>query len=135
MTRESVEIRRDSANSRAVSRRRAMRRRFHIAMIKSALVGAAVTLALIAALSFRMGYFGSNAQEVSGVPESGIPYYKSVTVQSGDTLSAYAQQFNTGGAMSDQEYVKAICELNGLDTARIHAGENLLILYYDTVVQ
>ena len=55
-------------------------------------------------------------------------YYKSIMIEQGDSLWSIAQEY----ACDDTyEYIKEIKQLNGLTSETIHAGQHLIIAYYD----
>ena len=58
-------------------------------------------------------------------------YYKSIEIEKGDSLWSIAKQYNHE-SLNNHDYVKELKELNGLTSETIHAGQHLLITYYDT---
>ena len=67
-------------------------------------------------------------------PQSDVPqykYYKSVVIKEGDSLWSIAKEYNPD-QFSMQEYIDEIKEVNALDSETIHAGQHLLVAYYDT---
>ena len=67
-------------------------------------------------------------------PESDIPkykYYKSIEIESGDSLWSIAQEYCEPHA-DVREYVNELKELNSLTSSDIHAGQHLVVTYYDT---
>lgn len=59
-------------------------------------------------------------------------YYKSIQIKQGDSLWSVAEQYKTEQYANTQEYVDELKELNGLTTNTIHAGQHLMVAYYDT---
>lgn len=57
-------------------------------------------------------------------------YFTSVTVESGDTLYAIAEQYFTEEYKSIENYIREIKKVNGLATDRIIQGNYLTIPYY-----
>lgn len=55
-------------------------------------------------------------------------YYKSITIQQGDSLWSIAREYARDDA---HDYIKEIKQLNGLHSETIHAGQHLIITYYD----
>ena len=67
-------------------------------------------------------------------PESDLPknkYYKSIEIESGDSLWSIAQEYCEPHA-DVREYVNELKELNSLTSSDIHAGQHLVVTYYDT---
>lgn len=59
-------------------------------------------------------------------------YYKSISIQPGDTLWDIAESYMTADYNSVSDYIIALKEMNALSTDDIHAGQNLLVAYNDT---
>ena len=57
-------------------------------------------------------------------------YYKSIQIQSGDSLWKIAGQYKEGGPMTTEEYVRTLKRMNSLHDDTIHAGGYLTIIYY-----
>ena len=57
-------------------------------------------------------------------------YYKSVTVQPGDSLWSIAADNMSEEYDSIQDYIDEVCFINSLSNTCIHAGKNLTIPYY-----
>ena len=53
-------------------------------------------------------------------------YYKSVVIQKGDTIWDIAKEYKAEGQKTEQ-MVDAIYEVNGLKTANIRTGENIIV--------
>ncbi len=88
---------------------------------------AGLILTMIICISF--GTFLVYAREK---PDSGIAahkYYKSVQIQSGDTLWTIAEDTMTDEYDSVAEYVQVLKDMNGLDSDSIQSGQNLIIAY------
>ncbi len=69
-------------------------------------------------------------------PETDIPqykYYKSITIEQGDSLWSIAEQYCNDEYKDTYEYINEIKQLNGLDADTIHEGQHLVVAYYDTV--
>ncbi|MGN0382697.1 MAG: LysM peptidoglycan-binding domain-containing protein [Eubacterium sp.] len=58
-------------------------------------------------------------------------YYKSIKVESGDTLWTIADEYMTGGDCSRSEYIEEIKSMNGLTDETIHAGKYIVICYWN----
>jgi cell division protein YceG involved in septum cleavage len=59
-------------------------------------------------------------------------YYTSIQIQEGDTLWSIADTYHSNMALSRTDYIQEIIELNHIDADNIHAGNYLIIPYYDT---
>ena len=59
-------------------------------------------------------------------------YYKSIVIEEGDSLWSIAKEYQPDEYVSTQEYINEVKQLNGLTSETIHAGQNLLVVYYDT---
>ncbi len=70
-----------------------------------------------------------DAHNEQPVPTS-YQYYKSITIESGDTLWSIAQKYK--GTMDTDSYVKEIKQLNGLQSDRLQESQKLMIIYFDT---
>lgn len=82
----------------------------------------------VAALSF--GTIFSSAHEAENNVQ--YKYYKSIEIQSGDTLWEIAEETMTSEYDSVSEYVDALKEMNGLASDEIQSGQYLMIAYNDT---
>lgn len=70
-----------------------------------------------------------DAHNEQPVPTS-YQYYKSITIEPGDTLWSIAQEYR--GTMDTDDYVKEIKQLNGLQSDCLQESRNLMIIYFDT---
>ncbi len=71
-------------------------------------------------------------------PATDIPqykYYKSITIEQGDSLWSIANEYRTDAYKSAQEYIDEVKQINGLSSETIHEGQHLLIVYYDTEIR
>ena len=78
--------------------------------------------------------FGNKAKaesEDAGTYNGYYKYFTSITVQSGDTLSEYADIYNTAGIKSDEEYISEVCAINDIDKDHIVSGQRIIVPYYD----
>ena len=58
-------------------------------------------------------------------------YYKSIYIESGDTLWSIAKEYCTNSSVDIEDYIDEIKELNGLASYNIHQGQYLMVAYYD----
>ena len=78
--------------------------------------------------------FGNRAKAESedhGTYNGYYKYFTSIIVQSGDTLSAYADLYNIAEIKSDEEYISEVCTINDIDRNHIVSGQRIIIPYYD----
>lgn len=59
-------------------------------------------------------------------------YYKSITIEKGDSLWSIAEEYCTDMYKDTREYVDELKQLNSLTSETIHEGQYLLVAYYDT---
>ncbi len=64
--------------------------------------------------------------------ESAYKYYTSITIQEGDSLWSIAEQYKTEHYESTKAYVDELIILNDLTSETIHAGQHLMVAYFDT---
>ncbi len=95
---------------------------------KMALMIATICVIMIGSIGFG-SIFSSAKNSASDVAE--YKYYKSIVIEEGDSLWSIAERYNHE-TMNNQDYVKELKELNSLTGETIHAGQHLLIAYYDT---
>ena len=62
-------------------------------------------------------------------------YYKSVRVESGDTLWTIADDYIQNLNIDKLDYIEEICELNQIDGDHIQAGEYIVVAYYSKEVK
>lgn len=59
-------------------------------------------------------------------------YYKSIEIESGDTLWGIAEEYMTSEYASVQEYIDEIKQINHLTSDNIHDSKHLMVAYYDS---
>lgn len=57
-------------------------------------------------------------------------YYKSITIEPGDTLWSIAQEYKSGDYPSTEAYVRELMDINGVHNGNITAGRKLIVAYY-----
>lgn len=88
-----------------------------------------MTICLVITFSLSMSSFLSNAKDDSN--PTYYKYYKSITIESGDTLWSIAQDY-----MDDEhydsvnDYIKEVKQINVLNGDDITYGEHLIVPYY-----
>ena len=99
-------------------------------VVKQRLTLGIVTICVIILGSVICGSIFSSAKD----PQTDIPqykYYKSIIIQEVDSLWSIANEYNPD-KFRTQEYIDEMKELNALTSETIHAGQHLLVVYYDT---
>lgn len=86
-----------------------------------------LTICLVITLSFTVNGFLSNAKTDSSDVE--IKYYKSIMVESGDTLWSIANEY-MGATAETEAFINEIKRLNGLHGDTITAGSYLVVPYF-----
>lgn len=76
------------------------------------------------ALSFTLKATASESHEK-------YKYFKSVQIQTGDTLWSIADEYVSEEYASKEAYIKEVKEMNALTSNEIHSGNYLVIPYYD----
>ena len=74
----------------------------------------------------------SSAHNSNNEEPVNFKYYKSIVIQPGDTLWDIAGTYITKDYDSIPDYIRAIKEMNSLDSDHIQAGQNLMIMYNST---
>ena len=67
----------------------------------------------------------------AGCSEQLNKYYKTITIQSGDTLWSIAQEYNMDDSKSTKDYVEELMSMNNLHDDNITAGQKLLVTYFE----
>ena len=103
-------------------------------IVKRRMILLLATLFVITVGSIVCGSIFSSAKN----PTKDIPqykYYKSITIQEGESLWSIAQEYRTDAYKDTCEYIHELKELNGLTSETIHEGQHLIVAYYDTQVR
>lgn len=91
---------------------------------------AILTSCLVITLSFMINGFLSNAKTESEDVE--FKYYKSVSVEKGDTLWNIANEHMNCDYKNAEEYIQEIMKVNGLNNEQITAGRYLIVPYFSS---
>lgn len=89
---------------------------------------AVMLMITIGSVIFGSSFTSAQAQE----SELAYKYYKSIVIEKGDSLWSIAQEYMTSDYDNTQEYIEELIQLNSLTSETIHAGQHLLVAYYDT---
>lgn len=119
MDRQEIRNRAKRKRAREVARRRAM-----------LLIAATILFVIVGAIL--IGNTFSSAQVNAEETDMEYKYYKSIVIESGDTLWSIAKEYCTGGSADVQDYINEVKELNHLTSNEIHQGQHLMVTYYDT---
>lgn len=57
-------------------------------------------------------------------------FYKSVTIENGETLWSIAQNYTKGSDSDICDYINDVKDLNNLTSDNITSGQNIIIMYY-----
>lgn len=92
-------------------------------LLATAVVAAAVCLILV-----------SNKKVVSADESGKEPqlnkYYKSITIEPGDTLWSIAEEYKSGAYKTTKDYVEELMDMNGVHSGRITSGQKLVVAYF-----
>ena len=77
--------------------------------------------------------FSSAKDPATDIPQ--YKYYKSITIEQGDSLWSIAEEYCTDAYEDTRDYIDELKELNGLTSETIHEGQHLVVAYYDTVIR
>lgn len=90
----------------------------------------AVTFLLVFCFSIIMGKRLVDAHDDSQVSVQDQKFYKSIEIQSGDTLWDIAAEYTGGNPQEISRYVGELMKINGLATDQIQEGKYLTVVYY-----
>ncbi len=57
-------------------------------------------------------------------------YYKTITIESGDTLWSIADEYKSGSNKNTKEFVSELKSMNNLHSDEIMSGQKLLVAYF-----
>lgn len=86
-------------------------------------------LSLLAGLLLSATYLVS-AMSSASLKSDRQKYYKSITVQAGDTLWDIADKYISDEYVSKKDYIKEVSAINHLSGSKINAGARLCLPYY-----
>lgn len=89
------------------------------------------TLLLVFCFSIVTGKRLVDAHDDSASPRAEEQFYKSIEIQSGDTLWDIASEYTDGTSQEISRYVGKLMKINGLATDQIQEGRYLTVVYYD----
>ena len=95
----------------------------------------AIAIILIVSLGILLGTsinaLASSKADVSSYNK----YYKSIRIESGDTLWTIADEYIADFNIDKKDYIREICELNNIYEDDIRAGDYVVIAYYSKEVK
>ncbi len=95
----------------------------------------AIVILVIISLGILLGTGISALASSKDDPAAYNKYYKSIRVESGDTLWTIADEYIMGLNIDKSEYIAEICNLNNIDGDNIEAGEYIVVSYYSKEVK
>ena len=105
-----------------IRRRRELRRHFLIFI-----------LTLILSVGISVTFFSFRTKAQSSNEEIQYKYYKSIVVESGDTLWNLAEEYSALEHYgSHQEYIDEVIRMNGLSDDKITTGQYIIIPYFSS---
>ncbi|MBO5056850.1 MAG: LysM peptidoglycan-binding domain-containing protein [Lachnospiraceae bacterium] len=103
-----------------IKRRREMRRNIIMSLL---------TIILIAGIS--TVFFSVKAKAQSAPEDISYKYYKSITIEAGNTIWDFANQYADKEFYdSFDSYIEEVIQINHLQDENIIAGQNIIIPYY-----
>ena len=103
------------------------RSRYHIIIdilkSRAVIITASLTLILFTVVM-------STCITASGDTTKKQKYYKSIIIESGDTLWDIAEQYYDSDVVSITEYIEELKEINNLSGERIRSGNYIVVSYY-----
>lgn len=75
-------------------------------------------------------------RSVTNADESGnavvlTKYYKTITIEPGDTLWSIAKEYKSGAYKTTQDYVDELISMNHLHSDAITSGQKLVVAYFE----
>ena len=90
----------------------------------------AATFGLVLCFSSIAGSRLADAHDDSQSSTDVQKYFKSIEIQSGDTLWDIASEYTNGDQQSIRGYVGELMKINNLATDQIQEGQHLTVVYY-----
>lgn len=88
-------------------------------------------LSVVCCVAF--GGFLTSAHGTRVEEKDTFQFYKSITVESGDTLWGLAEEYMTDDCDSIEEYIAKLRTVNHLYNDTIKAGDHIIIVYNNTI--
>lgn len=90
----------------------------------------AIVILVIVSLGILLGTGINALASAKEDPASYNKYYKTVRVESGDTLWDMADDYINDLDIKKTDYIDEICEINHIDGDEISAGDYIVVSYY-----
>ena len=109
---------------------KASKRRRQVYLRKLSLVLASVIVIIGLSISFAPHLVDAHESEPTVVSEK---LYKSIEIESGDSLWSIAEEYRDHNAETVFEYIDTLKEINSLHSDDIHEGQYLTVVYYEAL--
>lgn len=109
-----------------------LKKRRQAAKCRMILMLVAIFVITIGSVAFG-SVFSSAKNSATDLPQH--KYYKSITIEKGDSLWSIAEEYCADTCESTREYVDELKQLNQLSSDTIHTGQHLIVAYYDAEVR
>lgn len=106
------------------SKAAAKKRSFTVNIIK--------TLCTAILITILFGSFYTSAHNNRTEEPVNFKYYKSITIEAGDSLWSIAREYRTDDYSSTAEYIEVLKKINHLYDDHIQEGQKLIVAYNDT---
>ncbi|MGF0017171.1 LysM peptidoglycan-binding domain-containing protein [Sporofaciens sp. SGI.106] len=114
-------------------RKQTKKRREAIVIRHSFIAILSFTFILIMALFVSTSFV--EASDHTTESSSSCVLYKSIQLESGDTLWSIAEEYMPDGFSSIWDYIEELKDINGLKSDEIHEGRYLTVVYCDTNIE
>ena len=93
---------------------------------KRIVFGVILTIVIISSI-----LFATKTKATASDSDNRHKYFKSIVLKEGDSLWDIAKEYSSSEYESLQEYIEELKSMNGLTSDTIHAGQNLVVTYYE----
>jgi len=111
-----------------------MKRKYRQRLVRRRITVLIASICLIAGCGVLFGSLFADAHDNSVARKPEFKYYKSITINAGDSLWDLAQEYKTD-TCTTEDYIAEIMELNSLQSENIQKGQHLVIIYYDEAIK
>ena len=117
---QNMNHRRTAASKKNSSKRISSLTKFFITLM---VIAAAVCIILFSNKSVINADESGNAVQLT-------KYYKTITIEAGDTLWGIAEEYKSGDYKTTQDYVDELITMNKLHSDSITSGQKLIVAYF-----